>query len=118
MNIIKAIINDFKTDIQFLKKVSSGEYKFPYTLREVLDIRPMLKDPKTWIFFMILILAVMTGMQISAKHYQRLANEEIIKANDFVNSHCPVNTSGYYSNTPNVDFTELMKGIEEGEAST
>ncbi len=108
MNPIKAIINDFKTDIQFFKELKSGEYKFPYTLRQVLDIRPILKDPKTYVFFMILFIAVMVGTQISAKHYQKLANEEIIRANEFVDNHC-LNTSYYYSNIGKVDFTEIME---------
>ncbi len=117
MNIIKAIINDFKTDIQFLRKVGNGEYKFPYTLKEVLDIRPMLKDPKTYVFFMILFIAVMVGTQISAKRYQKLANEEIIKAQDFVDNHCS-NTTDYYSKIPEFDFSEIMEEIKSGEANT
>ena len=112
MNPIKAIINDFKTDIQFLIKVFSGEYKFPYTLREVLDIRPMLKDPKTWLFFMILALAVMTGTQISAKHYQELANEKTIEAYDFVNSHC-MDTEDYYSRFPDLDIEGIMERVNQ-----
>ncbi len=116
MNPIKAIINDFKTDIQFLKEVSNGEYKFPYTLKQVLDIRPILKDPQTYIFLMIIIAAVLTGMFVSAKHYQRIANEEIINAQEFVDTHC-TNTGDYYSRFPKVDFTEVMEGINE-EANT
>ena len=117
MNIIKAIINDFKTDIQFLSKVSNGEYKFPYTLKEVLDIRPMLKDPKTYVFFMILFIAVMVGAQISAKRYQVLANEEIIKSHEFVNNHCS-NTTNYYSNIPEFDFSEIIGEIKSGGSNT
>ena len=116
MNPIKAIINDFKTDIRFFKELKSGEYKFPYTLKEVLDIRPMLKDPKTYVFFMILFIAVMVGTQISAKHYQKLANEEIIKAQKFVDSHC-LNTTDFYSKIPQFNFSEIMKEIET-EANT
>ncbi len=116
MNPIKAIINDFKTDIIFLKELKSGEYKFPYTLKEVLDIRPMLKDPKTYVFFMILFIAVMVGTQISAKHYQKLANEEIIRANEFVDNHC-TNTTDYYSRFPEVDFTEIMGEIEKNRVN-
>jgi len=112
MNPIKAIINDFKTDIQFLRKVSKGEYKFPYTLKELIDIRPMLKDAQTWIFFMIVIIAVLTGMFISAKHYQRMANEEIIKAQEFVDLHCS-NISGYSPSVPKIDFTEILGEIEK-----
>ncbi len=110
MNPIKAIIDDFKTDIQFLKKVYSGEYKFPYTLKEVLDIRPMLKDGKTWIFFLILIAAVLTGMFTSAKYYQFKANEEIIRAADYVNTKC-LNTEEYFF--PNVDFTKVMEKMND-----
>ena len=117
MNPIKAIINDFKTDIQFLNKVANGEYKFPYTLKEVLDIRPMLKDPKTYVFFMILFIAVMVGTQISAKHYQKLANEEIIEAQEFVDNHC-LNTTGYYSRFQEVDFTDIMDEIEKNRVNT
>ena len=113
MNIIKAIVNDFKTDIQFLNKVSKGEYKFPYTMKEVLDIRPILKDPKTWAFFMILFVAVMVGTQISAKHYQKLANNEIIKAQEFVDNHCS-NTSGGYN--PEFNFLDIIE--VEGEVNT
>ncbi len=111
MNPIKLIINDFKTDIQFLKQLKSGEYKFPYTLKQVIDIRPILKDAQTWIFFIIIITAVLTGMFVSAKYYQSKANEEIIKAQEFVDNHC-TNTSDYYSRYPDVDFNELMKKIE------
>ena len=117
MNIIKAIINDFKTDIRFLNQVANGEYKFPYTLKEVLDIRPMLKDPKTYVFFMILFIAVMVGTQFSAKHYQELANEEIMRANEFVDNHCS-NTTDYYSKFPKTDFIEIMKEINKKESNT
>ncbi len=117
MNIIKAIINDFKTDIEFLKKVVNGEYKFPYTLKEVLDIRPILKDTYTWIFFMIIIAAVFTGMFVSAKYYQFKANEEIIEAQSFVDTHCS-NTDEYYSRFPKVDFTDIVVDINKIEANT
>ncbi len=114
MNPIKAIINDFKTDWIFLKKAYKGEYKFPYSLKQVLDIRPLLKDAQTWIFFMIIIAALLTGMLISAKHYQRMANEEIINAQEFVDKHCPLNTSIDYSN---IDISSMpdFKGFEEIE---
>jgi len=110
MGIIKAIINDLKTDVQFLKEIYKGEYKFPYTLKEVLDIRPLIKDPQTWIFLMIIIATLFTGMFVSAKYYQGLANEEIIKAQDFVDLHCS-NIDGYASNIPQTDFTEIMEKI-------
>ena len=118
MNIIKAIINDFKTDIQFLRKLAKGEYKCPYTLKELIDIRPMLKDAQTWIFFMIVIAAVLTGMFISANHYQKLANEELIRAHEFVDSHCMENADEYYSNIPKFDFAEIIRKINNTEVKT
>lgn len=118
MNPIKAIINDFKTDIQFLRKVAKGEYKCPYTLKQIIDIRPMLKDAQTWIFFMIVIAAVLTGMFISANYYQKLANEELIRAYEFVDSHCMGDTTEYYSNVPKFDFSEIIGEINETESST
>ncbi len=111
MNIIKAIINDLRTDIRFLKELVSGEYKFPYTLKEVLDIRPMLKDPKTYLFFMILFIAIMVGTQISAKHYQKLANEEIIDAQYFVDLHCS-NASMYKTGIMKLNIPEFENDIE------
>ncbi len=117
MNPIKAIINDFKTDIQFLKKLYKGEYNFPYTLKETLDIRPMLKDAQTWILFMLIIASLITGMFISAKYYQRMANTEIIEAQEFVDNHC-TNNSDYYSTIPKVDFTELLEKINKNKSST
>ncbi len=116
MNIIKAIINDFKTDIQFLGRVTKDDYKFPYTLKQMLDIRPMLKDAQTWIFFMILIAAVLTGMFVSAKYYQRMANVEIIEAQHFVDAHCTINSS-YFTIVPEADFSEIIEGMDIG-AST
>ncbi len=112
MNPIKAIINDIKTDIQFLRKILKGEYKFPYTLKEVIDIRPILKDAQTWIFFMIIIAALFTGSFVSAKYYQYQANEEIIKAQEFVDLHC-LNISDRYYNIPSADFTEIMKEMNQ-----
>ena len=112
MGIIKAIINDLKTDIQFLIKVGKGEYKCPYTLKQIIDIRPMLKDAQTWIFFMIIIAALLTGTFVSAKYYQFEANEEIIKAQEFVDLHC-LNISDRYYNIPSADFTEIMKEMNQ-----
>jgi len=114
MSIIKAIINDFKTDIKFLKEVGSGEYKFPYTLKEIIDIRPLLKDAQTWIFLMILIATLFTGIFISAKYYQGISNEEIVRAVDFVNSHCS-DTTEYYQNIPIPDFTEVITEINKNK---
>lgn len=118
MNLIKAIYNDFKTDIQFLSKVAKGEYKCPYTLKELIDIRPMLKDKQTWMFFMIIVAALLTGMFISAKHYQLIANEELIKAHEFVDSHCMGYTKEYYENIPKFDFSEVISEMNNTGVST
>ena len=78
--VLKAIINDIKTDIQFIEKVYDGKYKIPKYIKNA-DWKKVFKqiftDKWTYIFLMLFILTWLSGYLYSTEHYQQACNEYI-----------------------------------------
>ena len=78
--VIKFLINDFKTDLIFLKQLFTGKYKITENKKEDLkhafDIVGLFKE--NWLWVMIIILAFCVGWFCASQHYQELANNAII----------------------------------------
>lgn len=74
--IIQFIIQDFKTDIQFLRQLFKGEYKITEQKREELKnaFNPVGLFVHNWMWLLLIILAFCVGWFCAAQHYQDLAN--------------------------------------------
>jgi len=88
MNIIKWLINDFKTDIAAFKEIGeviSGKRKLPESKKEKMKdvfLRGWGKfflKPTNYMFFLILILSFLVGWHYSSIHYQNECNDYIFK---------------------------------------
>jgi len=75
--IIKWIINDFKTDIIFLRQLFKGEYKLTEKKREEIrnafSITGLITN--NWVWLLLIIAAFFCGWFIAAQHYQNVVNE-------------------------------------------
>ncbi len=82
IDLIKFVIEDFKTDIQFIKRWNKGEIKWRYTIKQLLtiNIKTILKEYYLW--YIIIALSFCVGYYIATQNYQNACNEYII--NNFI----------------------------------
>lgn len=82
--LIKFIKKDIKQDIETIKAIMQGKYKFKYSIKELFNIKWMVGNGAVWMFFLLLALAFCGGYFYASQHYQDLCNRFIIDT--FVNS--------------------------------
>jgi len=78
LKIIKHVINDLKSDVKFIKDLAQGKAnirKIPKT--EWKSIKPIEIFKENYIWFILLILALLVGYNYSAKLHQQKCNEFI-----------------------------------------
>lgn len=96
MNIFKAIYEDIKTDIAFLKDISKGKYKSEYFTNILLSIVKHILTggfwKRMWIFFILIILAYFVGRLTGAWHYQDVCNQYILD-NFYNDTFIPIGTN-------------------------
>ena len=110
MNIIKAIINDFKKDYDVIKRLFKGELELTEEHKEVFT---EIFNPKEWFrlfkadkfYFLVILLAFTSGILMSSQYYEN-------KANSFILDFCVDEPINPYSN-----FTFNLTSMQKSHPS-
>ena len=78
MKIIKFLIEDFKSDIKFIKQIMSGKAKINDAQLKSLTTGWNTFIQDNWIFLLIVTLAFFSGYFFASQHYQNVCNQFIL----------------------------------------
>ena len=74
--LIKFIVNDFKTDYTFLRDVANGKRKIDFSRLKIVGLLDIIKA--NWLMFILCAAFFCSGYMMTAKDYQEECNDFIV----------------------------------------